>query len=330
MSTHLSDVLLRHIRKCQMAKDTIERSGSTSKRQSRSKTACNECATSRLKCDSQNPCSRCKKKSLRCEYTRAGYSDPYKVFRIREAKPPHPEYTMDSTPHQPQNINTSAAGASPMPSSSTKSATDQSNVVEFSGLDLNTPFEYMNATFLSGYGSTSINDAFQDLDWDSLLTFPDWPDNVAAATNTRETSSDFTTTSSVPTEPAWNFTEGLHLQQLDSVEAKCVELRNHIGRFQTSIDHTILFKYITRDRLVDCVQLYAKCFQSIQPILHLPTFELTKTPPDLLIAMMLVGACYSGGLIPPTIVVQGAIHMLLVLECSSVSASQHLNGYLGT
>jgi hypothetical protein len=224
----------------------------------------------------------------------------------------------------------SAASILPTPSGNTTSATDQSGVVEFSGLDFNTPFEYMNATFLSGggHGSTSMNDAFQDLDWDLLLTFPEGPDNVAPATNATTTSSDFshfTETSSVPKEPVWNFTEGLHLQQIDSVEAKCVEIRSYIGGFKTGIDHTILFKYITRDRLVDCVQLYAKFFQSIQPILHLPTFELTKTPPDLLAAMMLVGACYSSSnVIPPTVVVQGAIHMLLVLEGSSVSASQWL------
>ena len=75
--------------------------------------------------------------------------------------------------------------------------------------------------------------------------------------------------------------------------------------------------------------VFAKCFQSIQPILHLPTFELTKTPPDLLTAMMLVGACYSSNVIPPTVVVQGAIHMLLVLESSSVSTFQSIFRNLG-
>jgi hypothetical protein len=218
----------------------------------------------------------------------------------------------------------SGASNLPAPTGNTTSAVEQSGVLEFSGLDFNAPYEYMSATFLPGHGSTSMNDAFQDLDWDSLLTFPEWPDNVAPATNATTNSSDFTETSPVPKELVWNFTEGLHLRQVDSVEAKCVEIQNYIGAFQTGVDHTILSKYLTRDRLVDCVQLYAKCFQSIQPLLHLPTFDLTKTPPDLLVAIMLVGACYSNNVIPPTIVVQGAIHMLLVLECSSVSASQKL------
>lgn len=320
-------MLLRHSRKCQKAQDRLQLSGSTSTtRPSRSKTACNECAASRLKCDSQNPCSRCQKKSLLCEYTRVGYSDPYKVFRIPKSNPAI-EHTdgFNVHPREPQNINVNAESAAnsilPAQPATTTSSSTQSDVLEFGGLDFNTPFEHMTASSLSGYGSTNINDAFQHIDWDSLLTFPDWPDNVAPVTSAPTTSSHFAETRSLPIEPVWNFAQGLHLQQVDSVEAKCAEIRSYIGGFVTGVDHTMISKYITRDRLVDCVQLYAKCYQSIQPILHLPTFELTKTPPDLLVAMMLVGACYSCNVIPPAIVVQGAIHMLLVLEYSSVSVS---------
>ena len=208
----------------------------------------------------------------------------------------------------------------PTPPGGTTSTMVPSSLPEFSGLDFNTSLDHINAAFLSGYDSSSINIAFQDLDWDSLLTLPEWPENVAPASSVPTTSSGFTESSSTLKEPSWNFTEGLPLQQVDSVEAKCIELRNYIGGFQTGVDHTILAKYITRDRLVDCVQLYAKSFQSIQPILHLPTFELTKTPPDLLTAIMLVGACYSNNVIPRTIVVQAAIHMLLVSEYASVGA----------
>ncbi|KAI5786450.1 hypothetical protein DFH27DRAFT_259364 [Peziza echinospora] len=329
-----SDVLLRHIRRCKKARDIFERSGSTSKRPSRSKTACNECATSRLKCDSQNPCAGCRKKSLECVYTREGYSDPYEVFRIPPANK-LAELTSESSQScsrsqsQPQNSNTStttsilptrtptAPSGNDTTSLADTPATDHNGAIEFNGFDFDVPFEFMNTTFLSGHGSTSMNDGFLDLDWDSLLTFPEWPENNVATAIVPMTTSPTVSSSSVPKEPAWNSTEGLHLQQIDSVEAKCVDIRGYIGGFQTGIDHTILSKYITRDRLVDCVQLYATCFQSIQPILHLPTFELTKTPPDLLAAMMLVGACYSSpAVIPPAIVVQGAIHMLLVLEGS--------------
>jgi hypothetical protein len=264
-----------------------------------------------------------------CEYTRVGYSDPYKVFRIpttTNAVAEHTSEFQDQSQNMNMNMSTNpeaTAGILSTQPSNPASTTAHSDVLDFGALDFNTPFEHMTASLLSGYGSTSINDAFQHLDWDSLLTFAEWPDNVApAAISAPTTSSDFTETSSAPKEFVWNFTQGLHLQQVDSVEAKCAELRSYIGGFQTGVDHTLISKYITRDRLVDCVQLYAKCYQSIQPILHLPTFELTKTPPDLLVAMMLVGACYSSNVIPPTIVVQGAIHMLLVLECSPVSASQ--------
>ncbi|KAK9364431.1 hypothetical protein V1509DRAFT_643697 [Lipomyces kononenkoae] len=318
-----SDVLLRHIRKCQRAQDILDSSGSNSRRPSRSKTACNQCAASRLKCDSQNPCARCKKRSLRCEYTRIGYSDPYEVFRIPTTTPatktPVAEHATKLRAHQPQSPMTAEWSDSllPTPGNTVAPTTGHSDVLEFGRLNSNIPFEYMNASFRSGYGSTSINDAFQDLDWDSLLTFPGWPDSVPQVTSASTTWSVFTESGSAPKEQSWNFTEGLHLQQIDTVEAKCAEIRGYISGFQTGIDHTMLSKYITRDRLVDCIQLYAKCFQSIQPILHLPTFELTKTPPDLLAAMMLVGACYSSNVIPPTIVVQGAIHMLLVLEYSA-------------
>lgn len=322
-----SDVLLRHIRKCPQAQETLERSDSTPRRPSRSKTACNECALSRLKCDSQTPCSRCKKKSLRCEYTRKGYSDPYKAFRI----PSNDSRVAESRsePPQPQSMGTTGGESSssgslllptPLDSTGSASGSGQGEVLDFGGLDFSTPLEYMNASLLSGYGSTNLIEGFQDLDWDSLLTFPEMDGGVAPM-NAPTTSSGFIETSPALAEPSWNFAQGLHLQQIDSVEAKCAEIRNYIAGSQTSqtgIDHTVLARYVTRDRLVTCIQHYAKCYQSIQPILHLPTFELTRTPPDLLAAMMLVGACYSSNVIPPTIVVQGAIHMLLLSEHSAV------------
>ncbi|KFY34486.1 hypothetical protein V494_06721 [Pseudogymnoascus sp. VKM F-4513 (FW-928)] len=305
-------------RRCQKARDTLERSGSSSRRPSRSKTACNECAASRLKCDSQTPCAGCRKKSLKCEYTRKGYSDPYKVFRIPTATPAV-EHAAEPSPQQAQNtIMESGASVLPTPpGNNATSAPEQSGVLEFSGFDFNTPLESTSAGFISDPGSASMNDAFFDLDWDSLLTNLDWPENVVSANNAAATASELTEPSAVPKDSGWNFTKGLQLRQIDSVEAKCIEIQAYIGAFQTGIDHTILSKYLTRDRVVDCVQLYAKCFQSIHPILHLPTFDLTKTPPDLLAAMVLIGACYSSTIIPPTTVVQGAIHMLLVLECSS-------------
>lgn len=231
-----------------------------------------------------------------------------------------------------QSIGTSGGESSssgslllPTPLDSTASAgSGQGDVLDFGGVDFSTPLEYMNASLLSGYGSTNLIEGFQDLDWDSLMTFPELTDGVTPAVSAPMTSLGFTETNMAVAEPSWNFSQGLHLQQIDSVEAKCAEIRTYIAGSQTSqtgVDHTVLARYVTRDRLVTCIQHYAKCFQSIQPILHLPTFELTKTPPDLLAAMMLVGACYASNVIPPTTVVQGAIHMLLLSENSAVRKS---------
>jgi hypothetical protein len=209
------------------------------------------------------------------------------------------------------------------PGMSMASLANEIDAPELDGLDLTTPFEFMNATSLPGHGATAMSAGFHDIDWDVLLSFSGLAEeNAVLATNVPTTAQAFTeASSSAPKENSWNFTEGLHLQQIDSVEAKCVELRTYMAGFQTGIDHSVLSKYTTRDRLVDCVQLYAKCYQPIQPIIHLPTFDLAKSPPDLLVAMMLVGACYSDNLIPATNIVQGAIHMLLVLQSSSVSCS---------
>jgi hypothetical protein len=78
----LSDVLARHLRRCDKGDINKDLLPKGSAKRPRAKTACNECAKSKLKCDSQNPCGHCMHSSLQCQYTRQGYSDPYIDFRV--------------------------------------------------------------------------------------------------------------------------------------------------------------------------------------------------------------------------------------------------------
>lgn len=80
--TASSDVLARHLQRCEKAQNKQELLPKASMKQTRAKSACNRCAKSKLKCDSQEPCGHCKCRSLLCKYTRQGYSDPYSLFRI--------------------------------------------------------------------------------------------------------------------------------------------------------------------------------------------------------------------------------------------------------
>jgi hypothetical protein len=57
-----------------------------SRKQTREKRACDNCANLKLKCTFQVPCDHCSRKSLTCLYTRNGYLDPYERFRVDAEK----------------------------------------------------------------------------------------------------------------------------------------------------------------------------------------------------------------------------------------------------
>lgn len=315
-----SDTLLRHLRTCQEAKRNSNNLHPDPGRQSRSKKACNRCAQSRLKCDGQVPCQRCKEKSLPCEYTRQGYRDPYEAYQITEKteqEPPLNETSAESTtievfvPPQDGTRNTHnvALANSLMTPSPERPDVDRSNEVY-----PNESTDYTNASVLSGY---DIGLSLEDSDWDALL-------NQGFNTNLNE-AFDLSVfpASSVQDQirTPWQFTGGLQLQQIDSVEGKCVAIRNYIQSLPSAFGHNSILRYITRDRLVSSIQMYAKHYQSIVPILHLPTFELTKTPPVLLLSMMLIGSCYAGNDIPAAAIIQCAMGVLLAIESSQVCVS---------
>ena len=72
--------------------------------------------------------------------------------------------------------------------------------------------------------------------------------------------------------------------------------------------------FITRHNLVICSELYGKHFQPNVPILHMPTFYLIEASPILLLAVMLVGACYSDKMIPVSLINKLAMRLLVLIE----------------
>lgn len=113
---------------------------------------------------------------------------------------------------------------------------------------------------------------------------------------------------------------GFSVKQIDPVEAKCFEIRELILNGEPIEAHDAINTYITRDNIILCSELYGKHFQPNVPILHRPTFDLTRTSPILLLAIMLVGACYSGGLIPVQHITKLAMRLLALIEQQSVNS----------
>ena len=268
----------------------------------------------------------------RVRYTRKGYSDPYEAFQMPENTTPVAPtndivplrggigQVVDSRPHETRVMGATSSTYSLLTPPVTELLNvDNSNGFGTNATDMITPFDHGDASFLSGYGPNGMGMFLEELEWDSLWTLPEWSDAPNQSFNL-PVPLESTETTLTPDKTAWQFTQGFQLQQIDGVEGKCVEIRDYLRSFQTGFHLDSISKYITRDRLVNCVQLY-RYYQSVQPILHLPTFELTKTSPVLLVAMMLVGACYSNNDIPAATIVQCAIHVLLVLESSPVSIS---------
>jgi hypothetical protein len=157
----------------------------------------------------------------------------------------------------------------------------------------------------------------EELRWSSLLDLCDTFDssfNMPALADSGETNAS-------PADRSWQYAEGFQLQQVDIVEAKCVELRSYLRSLPANLPDGFIENYITRNHLVRCIELYGKHYQPIMPILHMPTFNLTTTQPVLLLAMLLIGACYSETDIPEAAIVQCAIHVLLLIEDLPVRAS---------
>jgi hypothetical protein len=112
---------------------------------------------------------------------------------------------------------------------------------------------------------------------------------------------------------------GFNLSQLDPVEAKCIEIRALLSALGRSAPDGSTLSYVNRSNLIHCVGLYGKHFQPNLPIIHRSTFTIAETSPALLLALMLVGACYSEKTVPRTIVDQLTMHLSAWIGSQTVS-----------
>lgn len=261
-------------------------------------------------------------KSVRCEYTRQGYVDPYEVFRSTERgnasavnEDASMELEMDALPGQQpfEPVDVELARGEML-------STGLADTNDVYGLESTNDINIDSLDTLSGSGC-ALNDVelgLDDLDWDSLLAFPEVSEGLITSAPTlplREPQ--FPNSLSKGTN--WPVTQGFHVEQLDSVESKVIELRNFLRASSASICDNQITSFITREKLLRCIQLYGIKYHPVMPMLHIPTFELVKTDQVLLLAMMLVGACYSDVIASGTAIIQFAVHVLLTIEALPVS-----------
>ena len=115
--------------------------------------------------------------------------------------------------------------------------------------------------------------------------------------------------------------DGFSLARLDPLEAKCNEIIDLLKRSDPLHSEGISYSYITRHNMLHLCILYGKHFQHNLPIIHSPTFDIAKSPPMLVLAIMLVGACYSEGSISSAQVTELALRLLNLIELQPVSIS---------
>lgn len=321
-----SDVLLRHIRSCDEAQKTLDREASPAQKQSRTKKACNRCAKSKMRCDSQQPCQRCKQKSLSCEYTRTGYSDPYGLFQLKDTAVAPPSIQSTQLPQQYMdrfvdfNASEIHTAREQYPSAQQLSSSEPVNTgkhpqLELAPSDVSISTDCLDTFTMPPYTSVGLEVPLEDLGWEQFLNMPGNRDF-----------SPFSLTCSVQGDVVDVFAQrapepglGFTLQQIDPIEAKCIEIRKYLDNIRPDLAPDPVSTYLTRDRLVEGIELYGKYFQPVVPVLHVPTFELVKAPPVLLLTMMLVGRCYSRVGVSAANIQQWAIHLLLTIESSMVS-----------
>ena len=111
---------------------------------------------------------------------------------------------------------------------------------------------------------------------------------------------------------------GFSLTRLDPLESKCNELIDLLKRADPLNSNKAIYPYISRHNMVHLCHLYGQNFQNNVPIIHSPTFDMVKAPPILLLAIMLVGACYSEDSIPAAQITKLAMQLLTVIGLEPV------------
>ena len=310
----LRDVLVRHFRTCVDGQKALERIGPVSEKQSRTKRACNQCAKTKMRCDSQDPCSNCSQKYMRCEYSREGYSDPYSAFQIvQQDSTSEPTDVMDAQFAMNGQGAQDGSGAS---YSALDGSRDNSETQPLRSdlLDLNEM-----AADLDHFSSTDCNLA--DAENHPLDTA--WYYSCDLSLDLGPFTTPFQTAVQPTVAPGFETAplplRGFQLHQIDSVEAKCLQMRRLLTDADSNAPQEEIEKYICRDNLITCLRLFGTDFQPNIPIMHLPTFNLIDTPPLLPLAMMLVGGCYASDLIPASFIQRTAKDIVILIESLPVS-----------
>ena len=106
---------------------------------------------------------------------------------------------------------------------------------------------------------------------------------------------------------------------------KCREVKSLVEEAELPCANDIVEQHINRQNLVLCTEYYGRHFHPNLPIIHLPSFDLTRAPLILCSAVFLVGSCYSGGLIPLPHVHKLAMRLLVWIRKQPVSARPHVS-----
>ena len=112
------------------------------------------------------------------------------------------------------------------------------------------------------------------------------------------------------------------LLQIDPVEAKCIEIQTLLEGSEPLVTQDMIYQCVTHRNLLLFSRLYSKHFQYNFLILHSPSFKLIETPPILLLAIMLIGACYAEKpeSLPSAYVTKLAMRLLVIVENQPVSS----------
>jgi hypothetical protein len=300
-----------------------------SKSQTKTKRACDECAKTKAKCDGKTPCGRCRRKAIKCEKTRNGYEDPYSMYTIQN--PVTMDVEVDASSGGVENSRKDSNPTNPAPHLDTPSvqltATVHDQETYFP------PHETPNNTalVLPSDQDFNISQFFGDYslaDDEELSSEPDpasiYFSSVSSLDYLFHPQNQHTLISSpryLPlTTPTRTFTnDGFSLARLDPIEAKCSEIIALLKRLDPTDSEGIVDPYITRNNMVQGCHLYGRHFQRNLPIIHSPSFDILTSPPILLLAVILVGACYDENTIPPTQVTKLAMRLLAAIGAEPVN-----------
>ena len=305
-----------------------------SKSQTKTKRACDECAKTKAKCDGKRPCDRCRRKAIKCEKTRNGYEDPYSIYSIQN----------------PVTVDAAVDAYSSVVETSHKDSNPTNSEFDYAAPPLNTPAVHFTATVhdqgtyfppgeapnnmalvLSSDKDFNMSHLFGDYglaDDEELSSEPD-PASIYFSSigslddlfNPQNQHNLISSPGFLPlTQSTRAFTDdGFSLARLDPLEAKCSEITALLKRSEPTASEETIDPYITRDNMVRACHLYGKHFQHNMPIIHSPSFDILTSPPILLLAVILVGACYAEDSIPPAQVPKLAMRLLAAIGAEPAS-----------